>query len=226
MELTHIIVLAIIALFVLIFYFVEPLITKQKIKNNNEHGSARWSTKKEIEKNFKRENISNIKQSGFPIYYSKDNKKVWFDTSTPHWIYLGSTGSGKSVTAVIPQCSFIATAKVKKSVFITDPKGEIFSLTSKMFEDNGYTILTLDFRNPSLSNHLNILEPIIREYELYFENDKLSNEEKDEYKKMEYKNKSIEHLAECNQLISSLSTLIMSDKTAKEAIWNNSASDL
>ena len=35
-----------------------------------------------------------------------------------------------------------------------------------MFEDNGYTILTLDFRNPSLSNHLNILEPIIREYEL------------------------------------------------------------
>jgi len=114
MELTHIIVLAIIALFVLIFYFVEPLITKQKIKNNNEHGSARWSTKKEIEKNFKKENISNIKQSGFPIYYSKDNKKVWFDTSTPHWIYLGSTGSGKSVTAVIPQCSFIATAKVKR----------------------------------------------------------------------------------------------------------------
>ena len=95
MELTHIIVLAIIALFVLIFYFVEPLITKQKIKNNNEHGSARWSTKKEIEKNFKKENISNIKQSGFPIYYSKDNKKVWFDTSTPHWIYFGSTGSGK-----------------------------------------------------------------------------------------------------------------------------------
>ena len=41
-----------------------------------------------------------------------------------------------------------------------------------MFEDNGYTILTLDFRNPSLSNHLNILEPIIREYELYFENEK------------------------------------------------------
>ena len=56
-----------------------------------------------------------------------------------------------------------------------------------MFEDNGYTILTLDFRNPSLSNHLNILEPIIREYELYFENERLSNEEQDDNKKMEYK---------------------------------------
>lgn len=226
MTASYIIILVIIFLMIIFLYFVEPLITKQKIKNNNEHGSARWATTQEIKKNFKKENISNIKQSGFPIYYSKDNKKVWFDTSTPHWIYLGSTGSGKSVTAVIPQCSFIATAKVKKSVFITDPKGEIFSLTSKMFEDNGYTILTLDFRNPSLSNHLNILEPIIREYELYFENERLSNEEQDDNKKMEYKNKSIEHLAECNQLISSLSTLIMSDKTAKEAFWNNSASDL
>ena len=226
MSVSYIFILIISALVVIFLYFIEPIITRQKIKNNNEHGSARWSTIQEIKKNFKEEEVSNIKQSGFPIYYSKNNKKVWFDTSTPHWIYLGSTGSGKSVTAVIPQCSFIATAKIKKSVFITDPKGEIFSLTSKMFEDNGYTILTLDFRNPSLSNHLNILEPIIREYEAYFKNDRLSIDEQDDIKKMEYKNKSIEHLAECNQLISSLSTMIMSDKTAKEAFWNNSASDL
>lgn len=226
MPIAYIFILIISALIVLFLYFIEPLITRQKIKNNNEHGSARWSTIQEIKKNFKEEEVSNIKQSGFPIYYSQNNKKVWFDTSTPHWIYLGSTGSGKSVTAVIPQCSFIATAKVKKSVFITDPKGEIFSLTSKMFEDNGYTILTLDFRNPSLSNHLNILEPIIREYEAYFKNERLSIDEQDDTKKIEYKNKSIEHLAECNQLISSLSTMIMSDKTAKEAFWNNSASDL
>lgn len=112
-------------------------------------------------------------KSGFPVYFSKNNKEVWFDMDTPHWIFLGSTGSGKSVTAVIPQCSFIATAKTKKSVFITDPKGEIFQTTSKMFKDEGYNILTLDFRNPSLSNHLNILEPIIREYEQFTFNEKL-----------------------------------------------------
>ncbi len=45
-----------------------------------------------------------------------------FDRETPHYTYLGSTGSGKSVTAVIPMCSFVATAKNKRSVFITDPK--------------------------------------------------------------------------------------------------------
>ena len=226
MPILYIVVLIIVILIIIFLYFIEPLITRQKIKNNNEHGSARWATKQEICKNFHKEEIKHINNSGFPVYYSKNNKQVWFDLDTPHWIYLGSTGSGKSVTAVIPQCSFIATANIKKSVFITDPKGEIFSTTSKMFKDQGYNVLTLDFRNPSLSNHLNILEPIIKEYELFNENEKLANSEIDENSKMYYKNKSIEHLAECNQLISSLSTMIMEDKTAREAFWNNSASDL
>ena len=217
MPIMYIVILVIVALIIIFLYFIEPLITRQKIKNNNEHGSARWATKKEIDEKFKKEEVSHIEKSGFPVYYSKNNKYVWFDIETPHWIYLGSTGSGKSVTAVIPQCSFIATAKTKQSVFITDPKGEIFSTTSKMFEDNGYKILTLDFRNPSLSNHLNILEPIIREYEQFSKNDKLAQSEKSSKKKIKYQNKSIEHLAECNQLIESISRIIMEDKTAKEA---------
>ena len=226
MPFSYIIVLVIVVSIIVFLYLIEPLISRQKLKNNNEHGSARWATKKEIDKKFRKEEVSNINESGFPVYYSKNNKYVWFDNETPHWIYLGSTGSGKSVTAVIPECSFIATAKVKKSVFITDPKGEIFSTTSKMFQDEGYNILTLDFRNPSLSNHLNILEPIIREYEEYSYNDKLSINESDIKKKMEYQNIAIEHLAQSNQLIESISKIIMEDKTAKEAFWNNSASDL
>lgn len=226
MPVAYIMILVIVSIIIIFLYFIEPILSRQKIKSNNEHGSARWSTKQEIEKNFNKEEVGHIIHSGFPVYYSKDNKYVWFDNNTPHWIYLGSTGSGKSATAVIVECSFYATSENKKSVFITDPKGDIFSTTSKMFIDNGYKVLTLDFRNPSLSNHLNILEPIVKEYELYNENEKLSVNENDEKKKMQYMNNSIEHLAECNQLISSLSTMIMEDKTAKEAFWNNSASDL
>ena len=194
MFISYVSILVIVILLIIFLYFVEPLMTRQKIKNNNEHGSARWATKQEIEKNFRKEEISNIIKSGFPVYYSKDNKKVWFDIETPHWIYLGSTGSGKSVTAVIPQCSFIATAKIKKSVFITDPKGEIFATTSQMFKEQGYNVLTLDFRNPSLSNHLNILEPIIKEYELFNENDKLSKQISDEKKKIIYQQPLIDLL--------------------------------
>ena len=92
MESQYIIILFLVIVMVLIIYYIEPIFSKEKISNNNEHGSARWSTKKEIQKNFKMEKVNNISESGFPVYYSKDNKKVWFDKQTPHWICLGSTG--------------------------------------------------------------------------------------------------------------------------------------
>lgn len=160
------------ALFIVGFMFIEPAIAKHKIKNNNEYGSARFATFNEIKNNFKKEKIESIKESGVPIWFSNDYKFVWFDRETPHYTYLGSTGSGKSVTAVIPMCSFIATAKKKRSVFITDPKGEIFNTTSLMFKQNGYNVITIDFRHPEMSNHFNILEPIIKEYEKYIEYEK------------------------------------------------------
>ena len=225
MPITYIFILIVIFLIIIILCFIEPMMIRQKLNNNNEHGSARWSTVHEIKKNFHVEKVNSIKKSGFPIYYSKNNKKVWFDTETPHWIYLGSTGSGKSVTAVIPSCAFIATAKIKKSVFITDPKGEIFETTSKLFRDNGYDVLTLDFRHPEYSKHINLLEPIIKEYELYDKYKKLSNEETDERKKIDYNNKSIIHFSEADKLVEDISKTIMNDPTAREKFWNSSASD-
>ena len=225
MSLELIIVLALLLLFMVGFMFIEPAISKHKVKNNNEYGSARFSNFNEIKKNFKKEKISNIKESGVPIWFSKDYKYVWFDRETPHYTYLGSTGSGKSVTAVIPMCSFIATAKKKRSVFITDPKGEIFNTTSKMFKDNGYNVLTLDFRHPEMSNHFNILEPIIKEYEKYIDYEKKSIVSKKD--RVKFNNLAMTSLAETNRLITSLATMIMQEKTQqKDPFWNNSARNL
>ena len=225
MSIELIIVLALLILFIVVFMFVEPLFSKHKVKSNHEYGSARFSTFNEIKKNFKKEKISSIKESGVPMWFSKDYKYVWFDKETPHYTYLGSTGSGKSVTAVIPMCSFIATAKKKRSVFITDPKGEIFNTTYKMFKDNGYNVLTLDFRHPEMSNHFNILEPIIKEYEKYIEYEKKSIISKKD--KVKYNNLAMTSLAETNRLITSLATMIMQEKTQqKDPFWNNSARNL
>ena len=225
MSLELIIVLALLLLFMVGFMFIEPAISKHKVKNNNEYGLARFSNFNEIKKNFKKEKISNIKESGVPIWFSKDYKYVWFDRETPHYTYLGSTGSGKSVTAVIPMCSFVATAKNKRSVFITDPKGEIFNTTSKMFKDNGYNVLTLDFRHPEMSNHFNILEPIIKEYEKYIDYEKKSIVSKKD--KVKFNNLAMTSLAETNRLITSLATMIMQEKTQqKDPFWNNSARNL
>ncbi|MFA6777430.1 MAG: type IV secretory system conjugative DNA transfer family protein, partial [Bacilli bacterium] len=176
MEHILLIILSFASLILIFFYIIEPKILKVKINNENEYGSARFATFNDINKMFKKEKVNNIQESGFPVWYSRDNKTVWFDRETPHYVYLGSTGSGKSVTAVIPACTFIANAKVKRSVFVTDPKAEIFSTTSEMFKNNGYKIYTIDFRNPELSNKINLLEPIIREYEQYMKYDSKTTE--------------------------------------------------
>ena len=170
----YIVIAVFMVIFLIGFIYIEPMIMKHKVKNDNEYGSARFSTDNEIKKNFKRESTSNIKKSGFPVSYSKDLRYIYFDRDTPHYVYLGSTGSGKTVTVVLNECTFISAAAEKRSVFITDPKGEIYQNTSKMFQDRGYNILTIDFRNPELSNKINILDPIINEYEEYITNDKFN----------------------------------------------------
>lgn len=219
--------LTILILFIIFFVYGEPLINNYKIKNNNEYGSGRFATKSEIKKNFTKANISNIKKVGIPIYYSKDFKKVWFDNETPHYVYLGSSGSGKSVTAVIPTVTFLANAKEKRSIFITDPKGEIYHHTSKMLKEKGYNILTIDFREPQLSNHINILEPIICEYEKYIEYEDLSNKTEQQEENLNYKNISLSHYAEANRLISSIATMVMQEEIpGKDPFWNNSAKNL
>ena len=220
-------IILVLLLFLILFISIEPLFFKQRLKSNKEHGSARFSTMKEIGKNFTLEKVRDINKVGFPIFISNDCKKVWFDYETPHWVYLGSTGSGKSVTQVIPFCSFLSMAKTKRSVFVTDPKGEIFQKTSKMFLDRGYKILTIDFRNPEMSNKINILEPIIKEYEKYIEYESLSSSESLEEKSIEYNNIAMSSYAETNRLITSLSSMVMQDKAqAKDPFWNNSARQL
>ena len=61
-------------------------------------------------------------------------------------------------------CIQFATAKEKHSVVLTDPKAELFKTTGKIFEDNGYNVVTIDFRNPTKSSKINIMQPIIDEW--------------------------------------------------------------
>ena len=107
MNLTYILILVVLGIFLLVFVYIEPMLAKHNIKNSNEYGSARFSTFKEVQKTFDKENMNHIKNIGFSIWFDKNLKTVWMDKETPHWVYLGSTGSGKSVTQVISYCSFL-----------------------------------------------------------------------------------------------------------------------
>ena len=69
MNITLIILLVIMSLFLLGFMYIEPILMKHKVKNDNEYGSARFSTQSEIKKNFKKENVNHIKEAGFPASF-------------------------------------------------------------------------------------------------------------------------------------------------------------
>lgn len=169
------IIILLIVIVAILFTLLEPRFSKRKLENKNEHGSSKFADLKEIQNTFVKENINDINSVGFPVWYEKKNgnfENVYFDNKSPHFLLIGSTGSGKSVTVVIPECIMFATAKEKHSVVVTDPKGEIFKSTSKIFKDNGYDVITIDFRNPNKSNKINIMQPIIDEWKEYCKSNK------------------------------------------------------
>ena len=164
------ILLLILAIIAIIFIFLEPRLGKRKLTNKNEHGSSKFADLKEIQNTFKKEKIRNSESVGFPVYYEKKNNRfvsVYLDNKSPHFLLIGSTGSGKSVTVVIPECLMFATSKEKHSVVVTDPKGEIYKSTSKVFDENGYDVIPINFRDPSKSVRINIMQPIIDEWKEY-----------------------------------------------------------
>ena len=161
------ILLVIVMCLIIFILIIEPRISKRKLTNKNEHGSSKFANFKEIKNNFIKESLENINKVGFPVWYEKINGKfenVYFDTKSPHYLLVGSTGSGKSVTVSIPASIHFATAKEKHSVVLTDPKGELFKTTGKIFKENGYDVVTIDFRNPTLSTKVNVMDPIIDEW--------------------------------------------------------------
>lgn len=152
---------------ILFILIIEPKLSRRKLKNNNEHGSSKFADIKEIKENFDKEELNNINMPGFPVWYEKEKgkfKNVYYDNKSPHYVLIGSTGSGKSITVSIPICIQFATAKEKHSVVLTDPKAELFKTTGKIFEENGYDVVTIDFRNPTKSSKINIMQPIIDEW--------------------------------------------------------------
>ena len=170
----EIIILILITLSI-IFILLEPRLSKKNLVNKNEHGSSKFADIDEIKKNFIKEKVIGSNTVGFPVWYEKKNNKfeyVYLDNKSPHFLLIGSTGSGKSVTVVLNECLMFATSKEKHSVVVTDPKGEIFKATSKVFNDNGYDVITIDFRNPTKSKRINIMQPIIDEWKKYCEYNK------------------------------------------------------
>ena len=93
------------------------------------------------------------------IYSEKEN----------HVGVIAGTRLGKTTSYVIPTVVSFSRAKNKRSMIISDPKGEIYRHTSATLKNEGYRVLLLNFRDYKHSECWNPLTPIYRKYQHIFD---------------------------------------------------------
>ena len=119
-----------------------------------EYGSSRWCTKKEIKNKFKLWNIdSDLKSGGIPVSFIGDD--VYYDDSSDHTLIVGTTGSGKTISTIMPLIFNLANAG--ESMVINDTKGELYSTTADYLKKRGYCIKIINLRDALSSDGWNPL---------------------------------------------------------------------
>jgi len=140
-----------------------------KMKGKEDMENQRWLEGKELDKKFdhsKYSELSYFECFGIPIrsVIKGHDLMIHFDKEK-HYIIIGSTGTGKTVTFIEPTVQILAQTKTKPSMFITDTKGEIFAHHSKKLAENGYRVLLFDLVDAYNSLRWNPLQDIYETYQ-------------------------------------------------------------
>lgn len=92
-----------------------------------------------------------ISTVGLPIG-STDNKII-VDNNVDNTLVIASTGSGKTQAVILPMLE--EAIRAGESLFVNDPKGELYLSTSRKFIDNEYNIININFQNIDVSDSWN-----------------------------------------------------------------------
>lgn len=125
-----------------------------KIKEDDAtHGTAKWLSKKEIS-----EVLSINNKPGIILgKYNNDIVRLPFDSYFNKNICIfGSSGSMKTIGFLLT--NLLELSLYKKSIIVTDPKGEIFRTTYSYFKNIGYTVRVLNLNDMKNSDRWNPLQ--------------------------------------------------------------------
>lgn len=161
--------LIVFAVAMLLIIVMKPTKKSNKLKGKENMENQRFLNEKELDGKFKHCNFSqlaNFSHTGVPFRAVKKGKdiKIHF-TPDCHSLIIGATGTGKTVSFIEPAIQILAHSKTKPSMFVTDPKGELYSHHSKMLAEQGYKLELLDLTEPYNSTQWNPLEHIYDEWQ-------------------------------------------------------------
>ena len=100
--------------------------------------------------------------------YSNEKLMQIYSQVENHVGVIAATRQGKTSSYVIPTIISFAKQKIKRSMIISDPKGELFDRTAVTLWKHGYKVLVINFRDYIHSECWNPLTPIYRKYQSIF----------------------------------------------------------
>ncbi|MGN1061436.1 MAG: type IV secretory system conjugative DNA transfer family protein [Candidatus Coproplasma sp.] len=82
-----------------------------------------------------------------------------------HILTIAATRLGKTTSCVIPQITSFAKQQVKRSMIISDPKGELYRLLAAFLKDESYDVYLVNLRDYFHSELWNPLTPIYKKFQ-------------------------------------------------------------
>jgi type IV secretion system protein VirD4 len=139
-----------------LFITLKAMITVRKIPQKKEaheygsHGTSRWATKEEVEERLMKD------KKGIVLGKIDDKELIYPVTGgqNRHVLVFGGSRSGKSKSIVTPNVFQIAK-ELGEHLVISDPKGEIYNLTSQTLKNLGYDIKVLNLLDTKKSHRYN-----------------------------------------------------------------------
>lgn len=140
---------------------------KSRTVGDGQHGTARFATKKEIERTYKRipfrpkawrKGQEQPKEQGIILgsVGKKNEVTALVDTDDVHTLMIGASGVGKTAFFLYPNLEYACATGM--SFLCTDTKGDLFRNYGAVARDYyGYNISVIDLRNPSRSDGNNLL---------------------------------------------------------------------
>lgn len=134
-----------------------------------QYGTSRFATSKEFDRTYTKLKFNKNKDyltqpiSSGGVVVKHNSKRNYEEISVvsdnKHLICLGNTGAGKTRRILIESLCTLGLAG--ESIIVSDPKGELYQMTSQFFNKLGYEVDVIDFKTPKKSNKYNFLQPII-----------------------------------------------------------------
>ena len=156
---------------------------KNKTVGQGQYGTARWATKKEVKKTYKRIDFQPNEWRNNPesrpteqgiVVGCKNSRKgttAMVDTGDVHALMIGAAGVGKTAYWLYPCIEYACATGM--SFLSTDTKGDVVRNYGTIAEKYyGYKISVIDLRNPTRSHGNNLLHLVNKYMDLYKANTK------------------------------------------------------